>query len=79
MIGGKASAAPVRVRNYSPSEFSAALAECGVSLCVRNVTERCNLPLGDPRRIATLAAFPGRHFIPESELFRLLGIQEVAS
>lgn len=77
--GGKATSPAPRPRNYSPSEFSAALAECGVSLCADRVRRRCCLPAAHPEHIATLATFPGRHFIPEAELFRLASVPTEAS
>ena len=71
--GGKACAAPVRRRHYTPKEASSELASFDVFICVKRLRERCNLPAGNPDRIATNPAFPGRHFIPEAELLRLAG------
>jgi hypothetical protein len=73
-MSGKATAAPVRERRYSPSEFSGALAGLHIGLCEKLVRQRCNLPESDPLHIATIKGFPGRHWIPESELFRIAGI-----
>jgi len=69
--GGKASSAPVRARTYCPKEFSSALEEAGVLRTERWVREQCAL-----NRIRTLEHFKPRLFIPESELSRLLSIQE---
>lgn len=75
MTGGKQYPAPVRERRYSPSEFSGALAELHIGLCEKLVRQRCCLPETDPLHIATVKGFPGRHWIPESELFRIAGIR----
>ncbi len=75
-LNGKQSAAPVRPRNYSPSEFSGALAEMGISICEKGVRLRCALPASDPLHIKHLPGFLGRYYIPESELFRLAGITD---
>ena len=69
--GGLASNTP-RERHYSPSEFSAALAENGITLSSWSVRERCALPAADPLRVASNQWFPGRYYIPESELIRLV-------
>lgn len=73
---GPAVAAPVRAKFYTPKEFSAALADCGLRLCERAIAARCGLPIRHRDHIATNGLFKGRHFIPESELFRLVGITE---
>jgi hypothetical protein len=78
-LNGKQSAPPVRARNYSPSEFSQALAEFGISLCVAEIRRRCGRPKADELHIATLHHFPGRWYIPESELFRIVGVKESAT
>lgn len=80
MTGGKASL-PVRARDYTPSEFAGALTEAGVRRCERWVQLCTNLPAAHPRHIKTVstsAALSGRKLIPESELFRLLGIKSEA-
>jgi hypothetical protein len=69
--GGLASNAP-KERHYTPSEFSAALAEYGISVCTDRIRLRCLLHAADPQHISTNPAFPGRHYIPESELIRLV-------
>ena len=79
MTGGKQSTAPVRVRNYSPSEFSAALAEAGITICEKSIRHRCRIPASHALHIATLPAFPRRFYIPESELFRLIGLKSEAT
>jgi hypothetical protein len=58
-------------RHYTPGEFSAALARWGITMHPGVVRWRCGLPEGDPRRIRHNRAFPGRRYIPESELNRL--------
>jgi hypothetical protein len=68
---GPASNAPGE-RYYTPSEFSGALAAHGVSLCTERVRQRCLLPAAEPQHLRTNTAFPGRHYIPESELIRLV-------
>jgi hypothetical protein len=63
-------------RTWTPKELAADLAETfGVPVCERTIVKRCNLPAGHPARIATLAAFPGRHFIPSDEVIRLLAAE----
>jgi hypothetical protein len=69
--GGLAANAP-RERHYTPGEFSAALAGYGITLCTRLVRERCALPASAALRISTNPEFPGRLFIPEGELIRLV-------
>lgn len=71
--GGKAAPASARPRHYTPCEFSLALEDGGLRRSSRWVSDECRAG-----RIATNPAFPGRHYIPESELFRLLGIVEAA-
>jgi hypothetical protein len=69
--GGSAANAP-RERHYTPGEFSAALAEHGITLHPVTVRWRCGLPEGVPLRIGANPNYPGRHYIPESELIRLV-------
>jgi hypothetical protein len=57
---------------YTPGEVSAVLAEHGITLHPKMVRERCALPASDPQHIRTNAAFPGRHYIPFSEVNRLI-------
>lgn len=64
--------APARKRNYSPSEFSAILADYDIGLCTDLVRARCALPPGDPRHIRTIQALRPRYYIPDSELTRIL-------
>lgn len=64
--------APARKRNYSPSEFSAVLAEYDIGLCTDLVRVRCGLPPADPRHIRTIKALHPRYYIPDSELTRIL-------
>ncbi|MFA6287761.1 MAG: hypothetical protein WC661_10300 [Opitutaceae bacterium] len=73
MLSGKAVAAPARARNYCPKDFSAALESCGVFRSAKWVREQC--------RTGGLKTNPNfsDYFIPESELFRLLGIKEAQS
>lgn len=78
-MNGKASPAPVRVPTLTPSEFAGALTERGIRRCERWVQYCCNLPKGHPRRIETLPGFVGRKLIPETELFRLLGLPSEVS
>lgn len=60
-------------RTWTPKELAAELAEAyGVPVCERSIVKRCRLPVGHPARIATLPAFPGRHYIPGAEALRLL-------
>lgn len=67
-------------RHYSPKEFAAALFSRGrIELHERTVQRRCALPPADPLHIATNAHFPGRDWIPESELLRLLGVSEAVA
>lgn len=70
--GGLARTPPMR-KNYSPKELAAALNEAGVPYSERWVMTQCA-----EGHIATLPAFVGRHVIPESELFRLLGLKDQA-
>ena len=71
--GGKA-VLPVRTRNYAPGEFSAALKEmAGLTRSTAWVERKCRA-----KEIKTLPAFSGRHVIPESELFRLAGLEDRA-
>jgi hypothetical protein len=66
-------------RHYTCKEFSAALFELAeINLGERAIARRCSLPFGDPARIATNPAFPGRHYIPASELARLAGTEGVS-
>jgi hypothetical protein len=67
------------LRHFSPKELASELAAYGVQLGERAIQSRCNLPEGDPLRIATNPNFPGRHFILERELARLLGATEAAA
>jgi len=73
--GGKAVCPPVR-RHLTPKEFAAELNEAlGIPgfRCAEWVSRQCA-----DKRIATNRAFKGRHLIPESELFRMLGVKEEA-
>jgi len=79
MNGGKGSPAPVRVRYLTPSEFAGELQSAGLARSERWVQLRCTLEIGDPERLATHPAFKGRHLIPDTELFRLLGIRSEVS
>lgn len=72
--GGKASPVPARTRHFTPCELSQALRDGGLSRSPRWISDECAAG-----RIATNPAFRGRHYIPESELFRLLGITSEAS
>ncbi len=72
--GGKSSPCPVRAKHYTPCELSTALEEGGLKRSPRWVADECAAG-----RIATNPAFRGRHYIPEAELFRLLGIAPEAS
>lgn len=72
--GGLAAAAPVRPRHYEPGEFSLELAKLGIRRSTGWVRSECHAG-----RIVTLSRFKRRHLIPESELFRIAGIQEEAS
>lgn len=67
-----ATPAPARERNFSPSEFSAALAKRGIGMCTDVVRSRCALPSDDPRHIRTIKALHPRYYIPESEFDRIL-------
>jgi hypothetical protein len=62
---------PPLPRHYTPGEFSAALEACGITLHPKTVRERCGLPDGDAERIRVNPNFPGRYYIPGSELTRL--------
>lgn len=63
-------------RTWTPKELAGELAEAfGVPVCERNIVRRCNLPPTDPAHISTLPAFPGRHYIPASEVIRLLATE----
>ena len=75
----RAPASRVGMRHYTPKELSAALAEAGIALSERSIMRRCGLPEGDALRIATPPAFPGRHYLPETELVRLLGVSEAVA
>jgi hypothetical protein len=75
--GGLATNEP-RPRYYTPGEFSAALEACGISIRTDAVRERCALPEGDALHIRTNNYFPGRRYIPESELFRLLNLKDLS-
>ena len=77
--GGKAAAPAVRIKYHSPCEFAGELRELGLPICEKVIRARCNLPASDPRHIATHTGFMGRHYIPESELFRLAGLREVST
>ena len=66
------------VRHYSPKEFAAALARGGITVCERHIARRCALPASDSLYIASNPHFPGRYWIPETELTRLLGAGEAA-
>jgi hypothetical protein len=66
--------APVRQRTYSPSEFSAALADAGVNRSERWVQEHCAAGT-----IKTLPLPGGRYVIPETELRRLVYSAEGAA
>ncbi|WP_334319630.1 hypothetical protein, partial [Termitidicoccus mucosus] len=57
---------------YTPSEFSAALAQYGITMHAVIVRWRCTTDGANPQHIRTNPAFPGRHYIPESELIRLV-------
>ena len=72
--GGLASPAPARPRHYTPGEFSIALGEIGISRSERWVRDECNAG-----RIKTNPVFQSRHYIPETELFRIAGIKEAAA
>jgi hypothetical protein len=63
---------PTPVRHYTPGEFSAALAAHGITLHPVTVRWRCGLPEGDPLRIRANPNYPGRRYIPGSELIRLV-------
>jgi hypothetical protein len=58
-------------RHYTPGEFSAALARHGITLHPVTVRWRCGLPEGQPLHIRTNPNYPGRIYIPDSELIRL--------
>lgn len=62
----------------SPKEAVAILADFGVTICEETLRYRCNLPASHPLHIRRAPGFLGRYYIPESELFRLLGISEGA-
>lgn len=63
-------------RTWTPKELAADLAAAfGVPVCERTIVKRCNLPADNPGHIATLPAFPGRHFIPAREVLRLLAAE----
>jgi hypothetical protein len=73
-MSGKADAAPVRPRHYTPKEAASALEEFRIFVCARTISDRCALPAGHARHIATNPHWHPRHFIPESEVLRLAGI-----
>jgi hypothetical protein len=63
-------------RTWTPKELAADLADAfGVPVCERTIVKRCSLPASHPGHIATLAAFPGRHFIPAREVIRLMAAE----
>ncbi|MDR0351966.1 MAG: hypothetical protein LBI02_00935 [Opitutaceae bacterium] len=62
----------LKERHYTLGEFSAALAVLGLSLHPQLVRARCALPAGAPLHIKTNPYIPGRRYIPESELWRLI-------
>ena len=67
-------ASRVGIRYHSPSEVAGLLVEqTGIPTTARTIQRRCRLPVGDPRRIETHPAHPGRDWIPDTELARLLG------
>jgi hypothetical protein len=69
--GGLASNEP-RERHYTPEEFSEALRQYGITLHPVVVRMRCRYPESNAYHIKTNPAFPGRHYIPESELIRIV-------
>lgn len=63
-----------RPRTYSPSEFSAALADCGLIRSERWVQDYCRTG-----KIRTLPVPGGRYVIPGAELQRLLDLEAVSA
>jgi hypothetical protein len=68
-------------RHWTPKELAGDLAAkfTDVSVSERSIVRRCALPSDHPARIETNPAFPGRNYILESEVFRLLNGKEGVS
>lgn len=62
------------LRHWTPKELAGDLAAKfrDVSISERSIVRRCGLPAGHPGHIATNPAFPGRNYILETEVYRLL-------
>lgn len=75
--GGKAVLRASQQR-HSPKDVSRILAQHGINLCAKRIRQRCRLPKSHPLHIQSLPTF-GLIWIPDSEVFRLLGIEEDVS
>lgn len=58
--------------HLSPKEVASRLTEAGIETHEKMIRRRCRLPVGNKWRIYRNPEFPGRYFIPVSELQRLL-------
>ncbi len=67
------------VKYYAPKDVARELNAVGIPAHEKGIRRRCRLPASDPRHIATNPAFPGRFYVTESELLRLLGAKEAAA
>ncbi len=78
-ILSRSPASRVGVRYLTPKDLSRELSSAGIILHEQSIRRRCNLPADDAARIDSNPLFPGRFFIPESELARLLNLNAEAS
>lgn len=69
--GSKAAPVPPARSWLTPGEFSAALADLGLSLCTKEIYRRVNLPASDAKRIHRHPSFHCRIYIPVSEVARI--------
>ena len=63
---------------HTPKDVARELIAAGIPAHENSIRRRCCLPAGDERRIKTNPAFPGRHYVPDSELARLLNVEAAA-
>lgn len=75
--GGKAVLRTVE-KLYTPKEAAAALRECGFAVCAGTLRLRAKLPAVHPLYIRRVRGSLGRYLFPESELVRLVTVEDDA-
>lgn len=67
------------VKHLAPKDVARLLTEAGIPTHEKAIRRRCTLRKGTALRIETNPEFPGRFYIPETELKRLLGVRAEVS